>query len=215
VTAWVIPRRILRRLKPATVIDVGVHKGTPALYAAFPNAQYLLVEPIKERVPDLEKILTTIRGEYVIAAAGAQEGTATLRIEPAPAASSLLDRASGSVKGADLERREVTVVTLDGLVAERNLEGPFGLKVDTEGFELEVIYGATTMLESCQFVIAEMTTSRRRFRAGYRSVELIDEMSTHGFLVRAVMHSTRNYADVLFVRKGLVPPKSKRPEPSP
>jgi hypothetical protein len=39
------PRRLAGRYNPATIIDVGVASGTPELYAAFPNAFLLLVDP--------------------------------------------------------------------------------------------------------------------------------------------------------------------------
>ncbi len=39
----------LARLGPAaTIIDIGVWKGTPELYAAFPEAYHVLIEPMKE-----------------------------------------------------------------------------------------------------------------------------------------------------------------------
>ena len=42
-------------LKPNTVIDVDVAYGTQALYELFPNARHILIEPIEEFVPHLDK----------------------------------------------------------------------------------------------------------------------------------------------------------------
>ena len=42
--------------RPQTVIDVGVADGTFELYRAFPNAKHLLIEPLEEFKPALERI---------------------------------------------------------------------------------------------------------------------------------------------------------------
>ena len=196
---WELARRWGDRLPIRTLVDVGVNRGTRELYAAFPDVYTLLVEPQQERAPDLEKILTRRPGEYVIAAAGAAAGTATIRVEPRyPAKSSLFDRADATATGDEVEHRDVPVVRLDELCKQRKLSGPYGIKVDTEGFELEVLRGATDVLADTRFVIAEMTVAER-FEGGYRASELISLMYAQGFGVRDVLHSTRSYVDALFL----------------
>ena len=49
---------------PNIVIDVGVAKGTFALYEAFPNAYHLLVEPLEEFEDDIISILKKYKGSY-------------------------------------------------------------------------------------------------------------------------------------------------------
>lgn len=183
------------------MIDVGVARGTRELYEAFPDANYLLIEPLSERTAALERIVTSrVKGEYVIAAVGSAAGVATLHVEPtASAKSSVLERTAATSTGDELEQREVPVVTIDGVVDERGLEGPFGLKIDTEGFEVEVIRGATKTLEQCQFVIVETSTAPDRFEKGYRSGGLIRMMRKHGFIVYDVLRTSRRFADLLFL----------------
>ena len=53
-----------------------------------------------------------------------------------------------------------SVTTLDALRAERGWEGPFGLKIDAEGYEHRVIEGAAALLRDTQFVIAEVSVTR-------------------------------------------------------
>lgn len=200
--AWNIPRRHHRDLDPATVFDVGVSKGTPELYAAFPDAHFVLVEPLTENEPDMRRILETVKGECVLAAAGAEPGTATLNVEPDKRGmSSMLDRAPSTATGDEPERREVPVVTLDQLAATTGAGRPYGVKVDAEGFEVEVLRGARGMLEHTQFVIAEASTTRR-FEGGYQCADLLDEMRARGFEVRDVMRSTRRFADLLLLPTG-------------
>src|SRR3989442_12701698 len=42
-----------RGFAPATVIDVGAAYGTPALYAAFPDAYHVMIEPLADYEPSL------------------------------------------------------------------------------------------------------------------------------------------------------------------
>ena len=55
----------LRRagIAPATVIDVGAANGTRALYEAYPDARLVLIEPLVEHEPDLQR-LTADGGEH-------------------------------------------------------------------------------------------------------------------------------------------------------
>ncbi len=46
--AEVLAHARARGLRPGTLIDVGVAHGTPELYAAFPDARLLLVEPLAD-----------------------------------------------------------------------------------------------------------------------------------------------------------------------
>lgn len=199
---WTFPRRHLRRLDVGTVFDVGVSRGTPELYDAFPHSYFVLVEPLHEHVTDLDAILAHHAGEYVLAAAGANPGTATLNVEPARhGMSSLLSRTPRTATGDEVEHREVPVVTLDQIAEQRDLPAPYGIKIDTEGFELEVVRGAARVLDLAVFVVAETSTSRR-FAGGYRSIDLIQELRGHGFVPFDVLRSTRSYVDLLFMRSG-------------
>jgi hypothetical protein len=51
-------------LSPATLIDVGVAMGTPALYRAFPDAHLVLIEPLAEYEQDLARLVRETGGEY-------------------------------------------------------------------------------------------------------------------------------------------------------
>lgn len=198
--AWVIPSRYRPILHPGTVIDVGANNGTPELYAAFPDAFHLLIEPMAEHVEDLSRILETVRGDYETVAVGAEPGTAVLNVEPKRGPmSSLLTRTTDTATGDEVERRSVQVRTLDDVVQRRDLPKPFGVKIDTEGYELEVIKGAPETLAASQFVIAECSTIKR-FEGGYESVDLIDAMREHGFVVFDVMRSGPRIVDLLFMR---------------
>ena len=60
---------------PSIVIDVGVAKGTPALYNTFPDSYHLLIEPLEEFEDDIRSILKKYKGTYVISAASSGKGS--------------------------------------------------------------------------------------------------------------------------------------------
>ena len=139
---------------PATVIDVGVAAGTPELYAAFPGARLLLVEPLAEWHD-------TLRADHpgatvVTAAAGARPGgEQELHVHRVLACSSTTGARAGD--DASTEARRVPVTTLDTLVAEHRLPGRFVVKVDVEGGELDVLAGAAAVLEETDLVLLEVS----------------------------------------------------------
>lgn len=199
------PKRLssaaLRRhgFTPALVVDVGVNDGTPQLYQAFPDAELLLIEPLQECEAYMRDLLTQRKGSYVLAALGAQPGTATITVDHRRTGkSSLLERtALTQDEHDDKERRAVPVTTLDALLEERRLRGPFGLKIDAEGFELEVIRGGTEFLKQTEFVLAEVSVGAR-FEGGYTFAEFIGAMHERGFEVCHVLTPGKGFTNLLF-----------------
>jgi FkbM family methyltransferase len=144
-----------RGFQPRTVIDVGVAYGTHELYATFPKAKHLLVEPLAEFEPHIAKVVAAYDCEYVQAAAASREGSITLDVRSEPSWSSVYDPAPEF--GVERTSREVKTVTVDGLCREKGLEGPYLLKVDVEGAELDVLAGAAEVLKSTEAVLLEVT----------------------------------------------------------
>jgi FkbM family methyltransferase len=142
-------------LDPATVVDVGVGYGTPELWEAFPRARLLLVEPIPDRFGGAawEEVRRRPGAEVVTAAAGPAAGTASITVHRAPEMSSLLGAWIGDRDG---EVREVPVVRVDEEVRTRALPGPYVLKVDVEGFELDVLRGCEGLLGDTEAVLLEV-----------------------------------------------------------
>jgi FkbM family methyltransferase len=147
-----------RGVAPATLVDVGVAHGTPDLYGAFPDARLLLVEPLAEYEGTLRAICAERDGRWTIAAAGPQAGSTTLHVHRAP----VLSSTSGGARddGGATTARKVPVVRLDDLVEEHALPGPYLLKVDVEGAELDVVAGAPRLLEQADAVVLEAALFR-------------------------------------------------------
>jgi len=153
--------RHLRNLgyAPGTIIDVGVADGTFDLYTMFPSATYLLVEPLSEFEPALSWISSHYNAQYELAAAGADDEERFIYFGDSLAemhgASLRPPQHDNMIEGPG--KRRVPVRRLDGLVEERNLPGPYLLKIDTQGTEIEVLRGAERILPQVDVVIAEVS----------------------------------------------------------
>jgi FkbM family methyltransferase len=165
---------------PSTVIDVGVGRGTPELYEPFPNSTFLLVEPVVEFEPFLREICGKYSADYIIAAAGDNTGDIVLNVpqqtEGALEGSSIYDHGGG------YSPRVVPQITLDQVCVERNLAGPYLLKLDVQGAELEVLNGASKLLASTELVILE--SNLFEFHPGVPQFhDVVHYMKARGFVL--------------------------------
>lgn len=167
-------------LRPATVIDVGTAFGTFPLYETFPKARHLLVEPMSEWEENLKAICRQYKGEYVLAVAGDKPGRAFLNVYPYMLGSSVLD------VGAEGVRREVPSVRLDDVCRQKGLRGPYVLKIDAEGAELQVLAGASQVLRDTELVILEVSLFEFFARCPVLA-EIVAAMRQVGFVVYDVV----------------------------
>lgn len=159
--------------EPKTVIDVGAALGTFNLYETFPHARHLLIEPIAENEPYLAKICRNLKSaEYMIAAAAKESGVCTLSVSPGMVHSAISDNPVTDNSNPYL--RKIPAITLDGICRERNLPGPYLIKVDVDGKELDVLAGATEILQQTEYVIVEVTLFGQMY-------EVMSFMKSQGF----------------------------------
>jgi FkbM family methyltransferase len=192
--------------QPGTVIDVGVASGTEELYQAFPDSNFLLIEALEVFEPDLIAILDRYQGSYVLAAAGPQAGEVTFNMHEDHLAGSSLYKES---MGADADGREVTIpmVKVDDIIREKQLVGPYLIKIDTQGAELDVLEGAQEVLAETEAVALEV--SLFAFMKGApQFFEVVDYMKQRGFVVYDIvtgwnrpLDGALGQVDVVFVKE--------------
>jgi len=197
-----------RGLAPRTVIDVGAAFGDWAELAGrlFPEARVLLVEPLSEFAPFLEMRMRHLADATVIAAAaGRERGLARLHVHDDLVGTSL--RTEPGLGTAD---REVTVLTIDTLVDEHSAEGPFVVKLDVQGAELDVLGGASSTLSNT--VLVQLETLFFPFYDGAPELaDVVAYMRSAGFVVYDVvdlgyrpLDGALAQADLLFVPESSV-----------
>lgn len=146
------------RLDVGTVIDVGASRGQFALFARrrWPSARIICFEPIPGAADKLQEVLG---GAVTLhrTALGSVEGASSLNISGADDSSSLLPIGRQAVEFPGT--RAVGTVTVPvGVLANHlhaALPGPVLLKIDVQGFELEVLHGAGDRLALVDEILCE------------------------------------------------------------
>jgi FkbM family methyltransferase len=139
--------------RPGAVLDVGAAKGHWSRRAAalWPEAAFYLFDPLTESEPALRALSDgDPRFHHFLMALGRERATRRMNVASDPEASSLLD-----FPGQDQTvQREVPVETVDGLLAAGRIPRPDLVKLDVQGYELEVLAGGTSLFRApCVFVV--------------------------------------------------------------
>lgn len=191
--------------RPKTMIDVGVAYGTPGFYGVFENVSYLLVDPIEEYVPVMERICAEYPGQWKCCAAGTKEGQITLNVHPDLSGSSIYNESEGA--HVDGTPRQVPMRRLDTLVAEGNFNGPILLKLDVQGAELDVLNGASEILPDVEVIILEVSLFSF-YKDTPQFAEVIARMLELGYVVydifggnNRILDNALGQLDICFVKE--------------
>ena len=205
-----------RGFKPATVVDVGVNQGTPWLYQAFPEAKLVLIDANPGSTGSLRELQEQFGADVYNHAVGEHEAQAILMTDLVQPGSSSLLAVSEAVRTewakAGVDRTyahvPVRVRTLDATLADKPYAAPFLIKIDTEGYEREVVLGARECLKRTDVVVAEVSVVKR-FDASYEFAEFISLMNERDFALFDILEGKAlgkggplSYIDAAFVRRG-------------
>lgn len=163
---------------PRHVVDIGAGSGTHEIYDHFPSAELHLFEPLRECQSSLAEIAATRPTHVSEAVVGAAPGSITLNVHDDLIGSSVLPEVDGG--GDDGEPRTVPVVTLDSAMQGHDLSGGVLVKIDVQGFELDVIAGASAVLGSTDLLIVECSLIAT-MDGGPEIFDVMSELSARGF----------------------------------
>jgi len=201
---------VLRHLKsmgvnPKTVFDIGVADGTEDLYQAFPKSHFVLVEPLKEFEPYMLSMTEKYDLEYVVAAASDENGSLNINVHPDLCGTSLMKEVEGKI--VDGEERTVPTIRLDEFVREKKLSPPFLIKIDVQGAELQVLAGASDILDQAAAIILEVSLFGF-FVGGPQFSDVVAYMKEKGFVVYEILDARNRpldgalaQVDMMFVKE--------------
>lgn len=212
VSASIEHREALRGSNFRTVVDVGANRGQFALFCRteFPQARIISFEPLSAPAARFRKIfgddeLVTLHE----VALGSVAGRSMMHVTAEDDGSSLL--AVGGNQAILFGTREVasqavTVRRLDEIVTPAMLSTAALLKIDVQGFEMEVLRGSVGILSLFGSVYVEC--SYLELYSGQALVnEAIEFLHSSGFALAGVFNQTADgygrpvQADVLFHRR--------------
>jgi hypothetical protein len=90
---------------------------------------------------------------------------------------------------------------LDNIIASETNLGRLGIKIDTEGYELNIILGATETLKSTEFVLAEVRHNHESFEGVYKLHEFVSAMHDNDFILSMIITAKPFIADLCFQKR--------------
>jgi FkbM family methyltransferase len=213
------------------VLDVGANVGyTASVFAAAidPGQQVHAFEPERRNFRVLEEVVErhglTGRVVPVRAAVGASDGTVALWLNAAHHADHRVLTATleaGLGRAAAAATEQVRLLALDGYVRERELDRIAFIKVDVQGYELEVCRGLAGLLEANPLMAVAVEYLPSAMDAlGFRAEALLEFFAVRGYVAHALerdgelqttsfgdlerLVGERGYVDVVFTRDAMV-----------
>jgi len=161
-----------------SVVDVGANKGQFALAVRhhMPKAQIFSFEPLAEPADKFDSLFKgDPKTKLFRIALGASASQATIHISKADDSSSLLPISalqSDVFPGTEeIGTKQIAVARLDDIEEMQSLPTPILLKLDVQGYELEVLRGAEIFLQRVESVYCEVS-----FAELYKGQPLADEI---------------------------------------
>lgn len=196
------------------IYDIGANVGMWTLLAKaiYPGAAIHAFEPlVKHQMAFYQNTKALLNVKLHGVALGSSPGSAMVKVTDFSDASSLLeltDEGKNRFHLNQVTEEQVTIETLDGWVQKNKLPWPDLIKMDVQGFELEVLRGAGEALTNAKAVLAEVS-----FREFYKGQSLFHQLASYlaerGFKLHAFGHglstgSPLMQADALFVSVGVL-----------
>lgn len=194
----------LKRLgfRPKLAVDVGAYHGewTIEFLSVFPDSMVLMCEA----QPDKARVLKGVCARYPMAQCqmavlGAAEDQEVIFSED--------ETASHVVRAGQSQGTVRKTETLDAVLAKRKLPVPDLIKLDVQGYELEVLKGASNALAGARFCLLEVAL----IDYGHDNpliFEVMRFMDERGFrpydiaqMMRRPYDQALDQIDLLFVRK--------------
>jgi FkbM family methyltransferase len=192
------------------IYDVGANIGTWTLLAKsfFKDAEIHAFEPLAGHTQQFLNNTKTLDNTHLHAfCLGNINSTSVINISSFSDSSSILDATPLEFEEFQIKKikeETVAVKRISTLIEQGSLPSPDLIKLDVQGFELEVLKGAESHLDSVQFLIAEVS-----FKEYYHKqplfLDIANYLAQHHFSIYAFGQSTPTggelgQIDVLFKR---------------
>jgi len=163
VAATIEHSNVLKNIKKCnTVIDIGANKGQFSLTARniFPNARIISFEPLSEPAIKFKKIFTNDANIILHQSAiGSEQKNISMYVSKRYDSSSILpigNNQSSIFPGTELSHtEEIFVAPLSNFIPLRDLIRPILVKIDVQGYELEVLEGCKEQISLLDFIYVE------------------------------------------------------------
>lgn len=200
-----------RSFSPRSIIDVGAFKGgwSELVRRIWPNSNLVMIEPNLSMRAGLDDVASKLNARVFNELLGATEGQ-RVRFYVMGPGSSIMEEHS-SVPRSEENR---ILRTLDSLLMD--IEAPVLLKIDAQGYELEILRGATEILPKIEAILLEVSIIEIN-KGAPLLYNVVDFLRQLGFVTYDILGIHRrpldralNQIDLIFVREESVLLTDKR-----
>lgn len=175
-----------------TIFDVGAHVGTSAatFCSFYPSATVYCFEPSPETFKTLVQNCASKNVSPVNMAVGSHVGTEQMYAVKDSLLNSLVSRLNSP--RPDSSQVTVNVTTLDHFCEEHDVRHVDILKTDTEGYELEVLKGATSLLREGRIRVIYVECAIERCVRHVSALDLLEFLKSYRFRLYG-LYEQRHY----------------------
>lgn len=183
-----------------TLIDIGVGpKGTENLYRVFKNTNLILIDPIDEAKEYANKLSKERKVVFIQSALGKDDDIEkNLKLQKNRGFSSFLEISPINMEDNYTEIKKLKISKLDTLLKDKNKLGKIGIKIDVEGYELDVVLGAIETLKFTKFLIVEVRHNHESLIGAYKLHEFMNVMNKNNFTLSKILTAKPFIADLCF-----------------
>ena len=145
-----------------TILDIGAHHGQFALISKyiFENVKIYSFDPLKSSRDKYNKILEPKDGCFFFnTAIGNKNGFKKINISKKSDSSSILEITNKQIKifrnTEKIKEEKIKIQKLHNCINEKKLITPCLMKIDVQGYELEVLKGSEKLLENFDYLYIE------------------------------------------------------------
>jgi FkbM family methyltransferase len=171
-------------------LDVGANIGAMSLnIAKHSTIPILALEPVSSNFALLEKNIQAnklnIQAKQV--AVGAEDGETLIYL----AEKNHGDHRLGLMEGEERPSETIKIQRLDACIAGTNLQAPYLVKIDVQGFEPYVLQGATSLLKAPCYIVMEVWPNGLEMCGS--TVEALDQICKSADLIIYQIHDDGSF----------------------
>ena len=203
---------LVKNLDFETVIDIGSNKGQFVLLIEklFNNKVIYSFEPIYESLKKQKNFFKYKKNLFFYnIGLGNEKSKKIINITNRIDSSSFLKVNQNEYKNDDYiikEEREISMNTLDEVMINEQIKEPILIKIDVQGFELEVLKGGVNFLKKTKFIIIEVS-DKEIYKNQSTQIEVKNFLNRNGFealkenLPTKIKNIDSYQKDILFINK--------------